>query len=742
MLPINIKLFSKESSNELYKKIKFQINKPIKSNKVSFQFLKFQEKPINRFNEIIINQDKKENLFKVFSRDYKNNSIIIKKIILQKKLRNSSYISKNNNSFSKVLSYSPLKINNINIPNSRSETKHKLIISKNDTNSFFIFPKKTLLSNIKLFNNLSIKTRNKIEENNKKELTSKENNISLVNDFNKKNKNKNIIKIPKKNKSEIFCYSKKNSLQLSNSLSNIIPIDDIEKYIKIDYIPFSINRNINNTRNIFYYAINQMYFSQLCNYFKHRINWVLVSNKDEPNYNKANFEWRYYSNRISFTRFIHNKNSSIKKLKMTNLFEKNYELGNKKHFFINLVNYCDKNKLNVFEIVPFTIIFSHSIVIFEEQFAIFKNIFNIVKENLKSKENLIFNKQYSEVFNYEKKFLELKNSPLYISKEFLSEYNYWIIKPSDLYQGKCIEITNDCNEIYKLCKKMFQGIDMRLVINNVDEIIDKKDNENEKNNDINNNEENENEKEILNDKTEIKKNEEIKPKKYSTMHCSNDIIIQKYLDIPLLYYNRKFDIRCFVLIDSNFNVFYCKEGHLKGSSEKYNLNNRNKFIHITNHSIQKKSNNFEKYEFGNEISYKDFKEYLINENIPLEKFDKLINDMKNLIIISMNSVKGKLNRINDVLCFEIFGYDFIIDKNFKPWILEINNNPGLGISSPLIEKLIPRMLDDAFRLTIDKVFETKYDNNCFINGEYISKFKLDGFSDNENIFEFLCNISV
>ena len=94
------------------------------------------------------------------------------------------------------------------------------------------------------------------------------------------------------------------------------------------------------------------------------------------------------------------------------------------------------------------------------------------------------------------------------------------------------------------------------------------------------------------------------------MNCSNDIFIQKYLDNPLLYNNRKFDIRCFILFDSNFNVFYCKEGHLKGSSEEYDLNNTNNFIHVTNHSIQKKSNKFEKYEYGNEISYKAFKEYL------------------------------------------------------------------------------------------------------------------------------------
>ena len=198
-----------------------------------------------------------------------------------------------------------------------------------------------------------------------------------------------------------------------------------------------------------------------------------------------------------------------------------------------------------------------------------------------------------------------------------------------------------------------------------------------------------------------------------------------------------------MLLDSNFNLYFCKEGHLKGSSELYNLNNSNKFIHITNYSLQKNSNKFELYEIGNEMSYKDFKNYLINENISLDKFDYMINQMKLLIKISFKSVSKKLlkNKKN-ILCFEIFGYDFILDNDFKLWILEINNNPGLSISSPVIEKLIPRMMDDAFRLTLDKVFNTKYSNECIdINGEYKTKYKLNSFSDNENIFEFLCNIS-
>ena len=229
---------------------------------------------------------------------------------------------------------------------------------------------------------------------------------------------------------------------------------------------------------------------------------------------------------------------------------------------------------------------------------------------------------------------------------------------------------------------------------------------------------------------------------FSKMYCSNEIIMQKYLDRPLLYNRRKFDIRCFVLVDSNLNVFFCKEGHLKGSSELYDLNNTNKLIHITNYSLQKKSINFEQYEDGNEISYNDFKKYMKDNNLPLEYFDHMIEEMKYLVQISFKSVGYKLLKTNPVLCFEIFGYDFIIDNDFKPWILEINNNPGLCISSPVIKKLVPRMLDDAFRLTIDKVFETVYSQEVIdFDGKYKSKYKLDDFTDEENIFEFLCNVN-
>lgn len=69
--------------------------------------------------------------------------------------------------------------------------------------------------------------------------------------------------------------------------------------------------------------------------------------------------------------------------------------------------------------------------------------------------------------------------------------------------------------------------------------------------------------------------------------------------------------------------------------------------------------------------------------------------------ISLQAVKRKLNPNNRKFTFEIFGYDYIVDDNFKPWLIEVNTNPCLDESSKLLQQLLPRMLDDAFKLSLD-----------------------------------------
>jgi hypothetical protein len=44
------------------------------------------------------------------------------------------------------------------------------------------------------------------------------------------------------------------------------------------------------------------------------------------------------------------------------------------------------------------------------------------------------------------------------------------------------------------------------------------------------------------------------------------------------------------------------------------------------------------------------------------------------------------------------------DDEFKPYLIEVNTNPCLELSSPLLSKLIPHMLENAFRIVGDPLF--------------------------------------
>ena len=216
----------------------------------------------------------------------------------------------------------------------------------------------------------------------------------------------------------------------------------------------------------------------------------------------------------------------------------------------------------------------------------------------------------------------------------------------------------------------------------------------------------------------------------------NNLIIQKYIEAPLLYNGRKFDIRIWVLFtfigkESNFGIYVFKEGHLKACSDIFNIDSDNLFIHLTNYSVQKHNKNFSKVEIGNEISFQSFQQELNRQNSGKNFKKDIFPEITKIIGITAKAVKNKINIMNRKNCFEIFGYDFILDINFHPFLLEINTNPGLEESSPLIKMLVPRMIDDALRLTIDKGFESMDGNDKKKNK---SKFSVDGYNDEENMW--------
>lgn len=91
-------------------------------------------------------------------------------------------------------------------------------------------------------------------------------------------------------------------------------------------------------------------------------------------------------------------------------------------------------------------------------------------------------------------------------------------------------------------------------------------------------------------------------------------IIQKYMDSPLLYQKRKFDIRCFMLAHSQNNqlkAYWYQEGYVRTSGLPFSLENvHDKLVHLTNDSVQKNSETYGKYEPANKVSFPEFSRYL------------------------------------------------------------------------------------------------------------------------------------
>lgn len=52
-------------------------------------------------------------------------------------------------------------------------------------------------------------------------------------------------------------------------------------------------------------------------------------------------------------------------------------------------------------------------------------------------------------------------------------------------------------------------------------------------------------------------------------------------------------------------------------------------------------------------------------------------------------------------CFELFGFDFLLDEDFRVWLIEINTNPYLGTPNKDMVVLVPKMINEMCALVLD-----------------------------------------
>jgi hypothetical protein len=182
--------------------------------------------------------------------------------------------------------------------------------------------------------------------------------------------------------------------------------------------------------------------------------------------------------------------------------------------------------------------------------------------------------------------------------------------------------------------------------------------------------------------------------------------VQKYIEKPLLFKGRKFDIRVWALATGRKELFYYKFGYLRTSSFGYSTGAKDNYIHLTNNCLQKWGDNYGLHEDGNTLSFDSFQAYLDREypELHISLQDHIVPRIKDMIIDSYLSAKKVLHGTKRRNAFELLGYDFLIDEDFRVWLLEVNTNPYLGVPNDYIKGLMPVMLDDMLSIAVDPFY--------------------------------------
>ena len=156
-------------------------------------------------------------------------------------------------------------------------------------------------------------------------------------------------------------------------------------------------------------------------------------------------------------------------------------------------------------------------------------------------------------------------------------------------------------------------------------------------------------------------------------------VISRYISNPLLIGGKKFDLRIYVLVTSfrPLKAYMYKMGFCRFCTVRYNQSTSeldNLFVHLTNVSIQKNADDYNS-QHGGKWTLESLKLYLTSTR-GKDVTEKLFDDINWLIVHSLKSVCWIMN--SDRHCFEIYGFDVIIDDKLKPWLIEVNASPSLS----------------------------------------------------------------
>jgi hypothetical protein len=188
--------------------------------------------------------------------------------------------------------------------------------------------------------------------------------------------------------------------------------------------------------------------------------------------------------------------------------------------------------------------------------------------------------------------------------------------------------------------------------------------------------------------------------------------MQRYIDRPFLINRKKFDLRCWVLLAPDRRLFLYRQAVCRVASVAFSLTNlADRFTHLTNHCIQTEHPDYGSDAFvgaTNELFMPSFHNYVRTISADcLSVSEHLFPQIRFLIRRSIAALDGKigfslkaplpLQNLN-VHCFQLLGFDFLVDDGFSCHLLEINATPASAEEKlrGLVQTMLPIAIDRLY----------------------------------------------
>lgn len=191
----------------------------------------------------------------------------------------------------------------------------------------------------------------------------------------------------------------------------------------------------------------------------------------------------------------------------------------------------------------------------------------------------------------------------------------------------------------------------------------------------------------------------------------DQVIVSKYIADPLCIDGHKCDVRLYVVVTSfdPLLIYLYEEGLVRLATVKYDKTAENLWnpcMHLCNYSINKYHSDYIKAsendeDIGHKWTFSALLRHLKSQGSDTTSLMQAIEDVivKSILSCSQSIVSAcRMFVPNSNNCFELYGFDILIDNTLKPWLLEVNLSPSLGIDTHLDAKVKSSMLTDLLTL--------------------------------------------